>query len=209
MGGDEITFRIICMALLLAVGTVRDGVRVASWIRTRSVKGPLEALIEIIQTRRDRLVTSWPMTVFGAASFGGIAAYILAPQMVSWGHVTLTASWRWAGVALGAVAAGGEIWSLLFLGKQYSALLRIRPDHELVAKGPYAWVRHPMYSFGLPWMAAFGLIAANWFILVTGVATIVFAMILRTPDEEGMMAQQFGESYRRYQQQTGRFLPRL
>jgi hypothetical protein len=55
---------------------------------------------------------------------------------------------------------------------------------------------------------AVSLIAANWFLFVTGV--VLFCLfIIRTRTEEENLVARFGDSYRAYMERTGRFLPRI
>jgi protein-S-isoprenylcysteine O-methyltransferase Ste14 len=57
-------------------------------------------------------------------------------------------------------------------------------------------------------IVATSLIAANWFILLSG--ALAFALIVvRTRTEEEQLLARFGDSYRTYMQRTGRFLPRV
>jgi protein-S-isoprenylcysteine O-methyltransferase Ste14 len=115
---------------------------------------------------------------------------------------------RWLGAALAGSGAAGEIWGYVYLGRQYSALLRIRDDHVLIDGGPYAWVRHPLYSFLLLFVTGLGIMTASWFTFATGLLGIV-GFVRRVPDEEAMLLEAFGESYRRYTARTGRLFPRL
>ncbi len=74
--------------------------------------------------------------------------------------------------------------------------------------GPYHWVRHPMYtSFILLWVG-FLFISTNWFIGFTGILGFAWAIVVRTPKEEQMMIERFGEEYIVYMKRTGRYLPR-
>jgi protein-S-isoprenylcysteine O-methyltransferase Ste14 len=57
-------------------------------------------------------------------------------------------------------------------------------------------------------MVAVSLIAANWFLFVTGVV-LVFLLIIRTRTEERNLVARFGDSYRAYMERTGRFLPKI
>ncbi|MFM8560353.1 MAG: EVE domain-containing protein, partial [bacterium] len=52
----------------------------------------------------------------------------------------------WVGVALAWVAAGFTVWARFTLGRWFSGTFALRPDHALVTHGPYAIVRHPMYT---------------------------------------------------------------
>jgi len=52
------------------------------------------------------------------------------------------------------------------------------------------------------------LVAANWFLFLTGGLGFVL-MIVRTRREEEKLLARFGDAYRAYMEQTGRFLPRF
>jgi protein-S-isoprenylcysteine O-methyltransferase Ste14 len=95
------------------------------------------------------------------------------------------------------------------LGQNWSVSLEVRKSHQLVTHGVYRRIRHPMYSSIFLWGIAQGLLLANWF---AGWATFVsFALmyLLRTPREERMMCEFFGQEYRDYMARTGRLFPRI
>src|SRR5262249_30686119 len=63
--------------------------------------------------------------------------------------------WRWLpadpigagpGVALTAAGAAFAIWARLVIGRNWSGTVTIKAGHELVRTGPYACVRHPIYT---------------------------------------------------------------
>jgi protein-S-isoprenylcysteine O-methyltransferase Ste14 len=113
----------------------------------------------------------------------------------------------------GAVVMVASLWlfwrSHADLGQNWSVSLEIREGHQLVTHGVYRYIRHPMYSSIWLWGIAQGLLLQNW---LAGWAVVpVFAVmyVLRTPREERMMCEMFGEQYREYMRRTGRLLPRL
>ena len=55
---------------------------------------------------------------------------------------------RWAGFALGLASVGLFAWSHAILGRFWSSYLQLRPGHRLITDGPYARIRHPIYSAG-------------------------------------------------------------
>jgi protein-S-isoprenylcysteine O-methyltransferase Ste14 len=113
---------------------------------------------------------------------------------------------RWAGFCLGITSVGLFAWTHAVLGRFWSSNLQLRPGHRLIADGPYARIRHPMYSAILGWMISLGLVAANWIPFVfAALAAVNF--ILRIQPEEKMMLQQFGDEYREYMKRTGRLFP--
>ena len=57
-------------------------------------------------------------------------------------------------------------------------------------------------------MAADSLVTANWFLTLTGALAFVLIAI-RTRTEEQKLIERFGDEYRHYMEQTGRFIPRL
>jgi protein-S-isoprenylcysteine O-methyltransferase Ste14 len=57
-------------------------------------------------------------------------------------------------------------------------------------------------------MASVTLLTANWLIGLTSLVVLIL-LAVRTPKEERMLIQRFGQEYRDYMATTGRFLPRL
>jgi protein-S-isoprenylcysteine O-methyltransferase Ste14 len=138
---------------------------------------------------------------------GILASYALNLPWLTSLHTGFADWLRWAGFALGLVSIAFWTWTQLALGKQWSPQLRLREEHHLITTGPYARMRHPMYAgvsgFGL----GLALVSANW-VFVALAALVILGMAFRVPQEEHMMIDEFGETYRVYMQRTGRFLPR-
>jgi protein-S-isoprenylcysteine O-methyltransferase Ste14 len=112
---------------------------------------------------------------------------------------------RWAGVGLGVASVGLFAWTHAVLGRFWSPFLQLRPGHRLMTTGPYARIRHPMYSAIVGWMTSLGLVAANW-IPFAFAALSALNFLLRIRGEEKMMLQEFGDEYREYMKRTGRLL---
>jgi protein-S-isoprenylcysteine O-methyltransferase Ste14 len=53
------------------------------------------------------------------------------------------------------------------------------------------------------------LIASNWIIGMLGIGFQVFLIVARTPGEERMLCDYFGEAYQQYMTQTGGFVPKI
>ena len=131
-----------------------------------------------------------------------------APSSMVWSSVHLPEWSRWAGVGLGVVAGVLLLWTLQSLGKNLTDTVVTRRDHTLVTSGPYRWVRHPFYDAAALCTVANSLVAANWFVLLTGGLAVALLMARTRTEEEKLLAR-FGESYRIYTERTGRFLPRI
>jgi protein-S-isoprenylcysteine O-methyltransferase Ste14 len=95
------------------------------------------------------------------------------------------------------------------LGLNWSVTLEVRKGHQLVKHGVYRLIRHPMYAAIWFFSLAQGLLLQNW--LAGWSAFVLFAPMyfLRTPREEQMMCEVFGQGYRDYMRQTGRIFPRF
>jgi len=115
---------------------------------------------------------------------------------------------RWVGFGLGLVGLGLWTWTQAVLGREYSPQLQLRDRHRLVTRGPYARIRHPMYTAMFFMGIAFALVTANGCFVLFAVALIA-GFVARAPREEQMMLQAFGEEYRAYMQRTGFLLPKL
>ena len=72
--------------------------------------------------------------------------------------------------------------------------------------GPYRWVRHPFYVTAALLMVSVTLLTANWLIGLTSLIVLSF-LAVRTPKEEQMLIERFGQQYHDYMARTGRFTP--
>ncbi len=130
-----------------------------------------------------------------------------APRLLSWAALDLPLALRLLGAVLALAALMLFLWIHRTLGNNLSATLKIKENHTLVTNGPYALVRHPMYTaFYLLHVAVFFL-TANWFIGVTWFIGLSLIVLLRVRREEQMLIDRFGDEYRSYMGRTGRFLP--
>ena len=115
----------------------------------------------------------------------------------------------WFGVAMMAAALWLFWRSHADLGQNWSVTLELRKDHQLVTDGIYRSIRHPMYAAIWLFSLAQGLLLQNW--LAGWSAFIAFAIMyfVRTPHEERMMCEFFGQEYSDYMKRTGRLFPRV
>lgn len=114
----------------------------------------------------------------------------------------------WLGNALLTGAVALFIWSHLALGPAWTARVDVAEGQRLVTRGPFRWVRHPMYlSLFLLALALLLASASPLVALPFGVA-LVAMYAERVGAEEALMLETFGEEYRAYMGRTGRLLPR-
>ncbi|WP_156408684.1 protein-S-isoprenylcysteine O-methyltransferase [Rhizobium sp. Root708] len=122
-----------------------------------------------------------------------------------------TYSARPISLLLGAVLYAAAMWIFRRthkeLGKNWSISLEIREEHELIASGPYALVRHPMYTSFLLMAGGQAFLLANWIVGLAGFAGFAVLFFLRVDKEEQMMLEFFGSRYREYMRRTKRIIP--
>ncbi|MGH9529200.1 MAG: methyltransferase family protein [Terriglobales bacterium] len=112
------------------------------------------------------------------------------------------------GVVLTWLGIGLALWARFYLGRNWSARVTIKEDHELVRTGPYAYFRHPIYSGVLLALAGAALETGEWRAVV-GLALILIGLSLKALKEESMLGQQFGEKFQEHCKHTGFLLPRF
>jgi len=115
---------------------------------------------------------------------------------------------RWLGVALFAAGGALRIWPVSVLGRRFSGLVAIQPEHTLVTSGIYRVIRHPSY-LGLlvnllGWVLAF---RSGVGVLLT--ALIIPPLVARIRAEERLLRTQFGDEYGAYCARTSRLVPGL
>lgn len=115
------------------------------------------------------------------------------------------------GTALLSSGLGIYLWGYRALGSMFGAAsgfgVRLYASHELVTRGPFALVRHPMY---LAVMAAFTgglLIYRTWTMAVY--AIIMLGLPFRARREDRALAKEFGEEWRAYARSVPGWIPRF
>jgi protein-S-isoprenylcysteine O-methyltransferase Ste14 len=116
---------------------------------------------------------------------------------------------RWAGLGLIVLGVGLAVWSIATLGRHYDLELEIHRDHELVRKGPYRFVRHPIYTgLGLHFFGA--CLATGNLLLIAGTLLVTYpALFLRARTEERLLRERFGAAYDAYAREVGMLVPLL
>ena len=119
----------------------------------------------------------------------------------------------WWAVILGAIAFATSLWvfrrSHKELGRNWSITLEIRDQHRLVDTGPYAFIRHPMYTSFMLMGLGQAFLLPNWVAGLAGLVGFAVLFFLRVAKEERMMLENFGPQYRAYMERTKRLIPYL
>ena len=141
--------------------------------------------------------------------FGSMILYMLDLSWFAWTQMpSYPETVRWVGGLVALANIPLLAWIHRTLGKQYSPCLRIKESHSLITVGPYARVRHPMYTVLNGFSLGISLVTANLLIICFAILLIIlFPFIVRK--EEQMMLQEFGDEYREYMKRSGRFFPKI
>jgi protein-S-isoprenylcysteine O-methyltransferase Ste14 len=195
---NENIFRIIAAVILFS------GMGISIYFRRKADRDSGEKL--------SRKVDGTPMMT--AIRIGGLIlwlspfVYLINPNWMTWSKIGLSDSVRWVGVGLGVLCVLGIYWLFSSIGTGITPTSATRKEHKLVTHGIYRWIRHPLYTVGSSLFISFGMMADSWFVAALGILTFIL-MAIRTPKEEANLIEKFGDEYREYMKQTGRFLPRL
>ncbi len=103
------------------------------------------------------------------------------------------------------------LWGRLTLGQMYNVSTslgaQLYAGHQLVTRGPFAIVRHPMY-LGILLVGSGGILLYRTWTFVFIAANFV-GLLARARREEQALAAEFGEAWQAYRRRVPGFLPRL
>jgi len=112
----------------------------------------------------------------------------------------------WVGTLITTTGLLFTVWARVHLGRNWSGTVTIKQDHELVASGPYALVRHPIYTGLL--LALVGSAMARGELRGAMAVLIAWAALWRKLRlEECWMAEKFGQQYEAYCRRVPTLVP--
>ena len=124
-------------------------------------------------------------------------------------NIPLNAAVQLFGVALSVLGVGFSMWSIISLGRHYDLVLEVHAGHQLVRAGPFAWVRHPVYT-GLALHFVGACLATGSVLLLIGTLFVTLpAFYARGRAEEKLLREQFGSEYDRYRDEVPMLVPGL
>ncbi|HLW78630.1 MAG TPA: methyltransferase [Terriglobia bacterium] len=142
----------------------------------------------------------------------GVIAYMLIfSDELAWGLL----SWRFiawgpavaaAGVALTYAGLAISIWARAILGRNWSASVTVKQDHRLIRQGPYAVVRHPIYS-GLLLATLGTALVVGQVRALAGLAITFVLWLMKSRLEERFMLEEFGGEYEEYRRHSWALVP--
>lgn len=115
---------------------------------------------------------------------------------------------QWLGAVLTGAGVAFAIWARIHIGRYWSSTVALKESHKLVRSGPYARIRHPIYTGILAAMAGTS-IAVGRYAALLGLAVIALAFARKARKEEALLAGEFGPGFDQHRRRTGFFLPRI
>lgn len=163
----------------------------------RATSPPLAHEIAVLKAIRPLL---------GVIFYGGVIWWMIDESSLPFG-VELPLAVRFVGIAFGLIGLWLFDRAARELGSYFSSGVHLYDDHRLVTTGPYRWVRHPIYLAFVVIMVGVLLMSANLLIGLSGLLLVLLIPPLRINQEERLLADRFGASYRDYQARVACIVP--
>ena len=117
------------------------------------------------------------------------------------------APWEfWVAALVTAAGLLFAVWARVHIGRNWSGIVTIKQDHELIVGGPYALVRHPIYTGLLVAFIGSAMARGEWR-GVLAIALACAALWRKLRMEERWMSERFGEQYEAYRRRVPALVP--
>lgn len=154
--------------------------------------------------------------VFRAITYGtlfvGFLLICLPARLLSWAGIARPAAMAWpqiAGIVIGSAGVVVALWcvcAFVWIGKGTPA--PFDPPRKLVIRGPYRFVRNPMYIGAALALAGAALFYGSMSLLIYGVLFLLAAHLFVVFYEEPTLRRNFGAEYEAYCHRVRRWWPR-
>jgi protein-S-isoprenylcysteine O-methyltransferase Ste14 len=143
------------------------------------------------------------------------AAVVLAvpgsrlPGWLSWLSARFlpdTAIVYWLGLLIVIAGIAFAVWARVYLGRNWSGTVTVKEDHELICSGPYAIVRHPIYTGLLIAILGTAVVFGEWRGLIA-LCFLTVAYLFKLRREERFMAESFPDVYPGYRARVPALIP--
>lgn len=112
------------------------------------------------------------------------------------------------GLFLVVLGYAGTLWAYGVMGNAWRIGINATETTVLVSRGPFRWIRHPIYGMQVVMLAGVALLLPTPVSLAT-LATHTIFVLIKARDEEQHLCAVHGLAYRDYLARTGRLFPRL
>jgi protein-S-isoprenylcysteine O-methyltransferase Ste14 len=176
---------------------------IAWFIYWRAMAGNVKRTV-----RREPVV--WRVIYVGLLVLGAsIFTIFTSGRSIFYAQIYPQTRWTyWLGIALMLLGFAFTSWARIVLGRNWSSTVTMKENHELVEIGPYAWVRHPIYTGLLIMFLGTAVVVGQW----RGVAAIILVLVsflIKLRIEEKWMTELFGDRYTAYRRRVAMLIPLL
>lgn len=110
------------------------------------------------------------------------------------------------GLVMAAAGLAFSVWARVTLGRNWSAAVTVKEQHQLIVEGPYRFVRHPIYTGVL--LAFLGTaLAQNEWRSALAFVLVWLSLWRKWRLEERFMRETFGDAYVKYRASTPAVVP--
>jgi protein-S-isoprenylcysteine O-methyltransferase Ste14 len=103
------------------------------------------------------------------------------------------------GLIPAAAGAGLAAWSASLLGRSFTPFPKPQPEGELIRRGPFSVMRHPIYAGGVLFFAGLSLVFSVYGLVLSAVLAVFWVFKARV--EERHLAERF-PGYAEYRDRT-------
>jgi len=141
-----------------------------------------------------------------------VIAYLLLfygprlPYPLNLDLIPYVAPTAWAAAVVCVIGLAFAVWARVTLGRNWSGVVTLKEGHELVERGPYRFVRHPIYT-GILTMFFATALAQGHLSGFVGTLLMFGSFWIKLRDEEKLMLLQFPERYADYRRRAKRIIP--
>lgn len=161
----------------------------------------------IVIERRNSSMYFYITTIWGPCLYGILLTNIALPDWVTWASIGIPAALHWLGAALALGSLPLTFWTVRSLGSNLAGGLEVSIGSELVIRGPYKRIRHPLYLASTMFLTGLSLLSANLLVVAVSAAGIVLMRFIVIPREEKTLAETFGRTFAAYRNRTGIWTP--
>lgn len=206
---DEILFWVIFVggtAVLHAWVGVALGISKAGGERQRVKNKGTEPYLQAIKASSTNLPKRNLTAMLSLFLFG----IIVVPILVGYARLGVLPSYLfYPGLVIMIVGFAIYYWGVLTLEHFPSGSVRVIQDHKVIQRGPYRFVRHPLYASEILSFIGLGLALQSWVaLLIILIGTGVFYSN-KIRIEEKFLAAELGDEYVQYMKRVKRIIPRI
>lgn len=164
------------------------------------------ALTKKEDKRRNESTTSDQLSVYAVIA-GNVFSCLLALGTVRCFQAKISSGFAWLGIIVLYTGIFYRCYAVWTLKQFFTLTVKIKAEHKIIKKGPYAYLRHPAYMGSILSLLGMQLGIKSLLGLLLVLMTILLAYGFRIHIEEKALLYHFGQEYEAYQRETKKIIP--